>query len=67
MSKLNCKDYASPELRTTSLECCVGMLYSSVIKITAIDGVTVAPWDDVVPNGTEPIPGADHSFDVTFE
>lgn len=65
MNKLNFGDYTSPEVKVTSLECGCDLLYSSVIKITAVEGVTVAPWEPVRPQGWEE--GKDDTFDVTFE
>lgn len=67
MNFLNRKGYVCPEVRVAFVECASELLQSSVIKITAVEGVTVAPWDDVVPENADPKPGADHSFDVTFE
>lgn len=65
MNKLNFRGYTSPEVKATSLECGYDLLYSSVIKITAVEGVTVAPWEPVKPKDWQL--GDDDSFDVDFE
>lgn len=60
-------EYFAPSLRSVELDVQEALLQSSVIKINKVAGVTVAPWEDLVPDGKSPEPEADHAFDVTFE
>lgn len=63
---MNKTGYISPALRCVGFESGEELLQSSVIKITRVDGVTVAPWLDVEPVGKEDDED-DNAFDVSFE
>lgn len=56
--------YVSPRLVPIGLEAASAILQSSPIKFSGVDGVTVAPWEDVIPDGKDE---KDHTFDVSFE
>lgn len=57
--------YSSPAVWGVDCKLEDSILAASVIRIsTEVKGVTVAPWEAVVPEGTD---DEDNAFDVSFE
>lgn len=56
--------YVFPRLVPIGLEVASAILQSSPIKFSGVEGVTVAPWEDLIPDGKDE---TDTSFDVSFE